>query len=196
MSKNKLRGIILLGRPLWGTHSLTLMISSLRQEPITRSLQLSHIPVAAFSQTDLFEFISNSDPHRNLSYQLQLQARTNVDMSTSSCGSTWCRHVHLRPHCFILTEACWCRLELAYFAEKISKTRLVCKNAVVLAYYGSCRLLVMGCCSSTESKFLSCSNYPPYGEVVRARDKLVSRTRKPLPGSYIFFALSLHPFGK
>ena len=81
--------------------------------------------------------------------------------------------------------------------KKISKTRLVrCKNAVVLAYYGSCRLLVMGCCSSTESKFLSCSNYPSYGEVVRARDKLVSRTRKPLPGSYIFFALSLHPFGK
>ena len=81
--------------------------------------------------------------------------------------------------------------------KKISKTRLVrCKNAVVLAYYGSCRLLVMGCCSSTESKFLSCSNYPPHGEEVRARDKLVSRTRKPLPGSYIFFALSLHPFGK
>ena len=27
---------------------------------------------------------------------------------------------------------------------KISKNRLVCKNAVALAYYGSCRLLVMG----------------------------------------------------
>ena len=37
-----------------------------------------------------------------------------------------------------------CRLELAYFAGKISKTRLVCKNAVALAYYGSCRPLVMG----------------------------------------------------
>ena len=34
--------------------------------------------------------------------------------------------------------------ELAYFAGKISKNRLVCKNAVALAYYGSCRLLVMG----------------------------------------------------
>ena len=150
--------------------------------------------------TDLSIFSLNLSriqiPLRILSDQLQLQAQTNVDMSTSSRGSTWCRHVHLRLHCFILTEACWCRLELAYFAEKMSKTRLVCKNAVVLAYYGSCRLLVMGCCSSTESKFLSCSNYPPYGEVVRARDKLVSRTRKPLPGSYIFFALSLHPFGK
>ena len=35
-------------------------------------------------------------------------------------------------------------LELAYFAGKISKNRLVCKNVVALAYYGSCRLLVMG----------------------------------------------------
>ena len=28
--------------------------------------------------------------------------------------------------------------------EKISKNRLVCNNAVALAYYGSCRLQVMG----------------------------------------------------
>ena len=28
--------------------------------------------------------------------------------------------------------------------KKKSKNRLVCKNAVALAYYGSCRLLVMG----------------------------------------------------
>ena len=46
------------------------------QKPITRtcrSLRLSYIPVTAFSQTDLFQFslISNSDPHRNLSNQLQ-----------------------------------------------------------------------------------------------------------------------------
>ena len=47
------------------------------------------------------------------------------------------------PHCFILTEASSCRLELAYFAGKISKNRLVCKNAAALVYYGSCRLLVM-----------------------------------------------------
>ena len=51
-----------------------------------------------------------------------------------------------RTHCFILTEACSCRLELAYFMGKISKNRLVCKNAVACAYYGSCRLLVMGSC--------------------------------------------------
>ena len=43
-----------------------------------------------------------------------------------------CRHVHVSPHCFILTEACSCRLELAYFAGKISKNRLVCENAVAL----------------------------------------------------------------
>ena len=58
--------------------------------------------------------------------------------------SAWCRRVHVRLHCCLLTEACSCRLELAYFAGKISKNRLVCKNAVALAYYGSCRLLVMG----------------------------------------------------
>ena len=29
-----------------------------------------------------------------------------------------CRHVHVRLHCFIITEAYSCRLELAYFAEK------------------------------------------------------------------------------
>ena len=85
-----------------------------------------------------FEFISNSDPHRNLSDQLQSQARTNVGMSTS------CRRVHVTPHCFILTEACSSRLKLAYFAGKISKNRLVCKNAVALVYYGSCRLQVVG----------------------------------------------------
>ena len=57
--------------------------------------------------------------------------------------STWCRHVHVRPQCFIFTEACSCRLDLAYFAGKKSNNRLVCKNAVALAYCGSCRLLVM-----------------------------------------------------
>ena len=44
----------------------------------------------------------------NLSDQLQSQARTNFDMST------WCRHVHARLHCFIPTETCSRRLELAY----------------------------------------------------------------------------------
>ena len=63
---------------------------------------------------------------------------------------TNCNHKHRLMltclHCFILTEACSCRLELACFAGKISKNRLVCENAVVLAYYGSCRLLVMASC--------------------------------------------------
>ena len=57
--------------------------------PITKSLQLPHIPVTAFSQTDLFlvwiyHWQLNLDPHRNLSNQSQSQARTNVDMSTCS----------------------------------------------------------------------------------------------------------------
>ena len=94
-------------------------------------------------------YFSNSDPHRNLSDQLQSQARTNVDMPT------WCRHIHVRPHCFILSEACSCRLELAYFAGKISKNRLVCKNAVALAYYESCRLLVMSSCVRFLATLLS-----------------------------------------
>ena len=48
------------------------------------------------------------------------------------------------PYCFILADACSCRLELAYFVGIISKNRLVCKNAVAFASYGSCRLLEMG----------------------------------------------------
>ena len=62
-------------------------------------------------------------------------------------------HVHVRLHCFILTEACSCRLELAYFVEKISKNRLVCKNAVALTYYGSCRLQVMSYCDQMIAAF-------------------------------------------
>ena len=43
------------------------------QEPITRNMQLPHIPVTAFLQTDLFLFKlnANSDPRRNLSDQSQ-----------------------------------------------------------------------------------------------------------------------------
>ena len=123
--------------PLWW-HMLKIAF----KKPITRSLQLPHIVITAFSLTNLFLawFISNSDPHRNLSDQMQSLAWTYVDLSK------WCRRVHSRLHCFILTEACSCRLDLAYFAEKISKNRLACKNAIVFAYYGSCRLLVSGSC--------------------------------------------------
>ena len=37
-----------------------------------------------------------------------------------------CRHdvdiiIHVRPHCFILSEACSCRLEMAYFMRKYLK---------------------------------------------------------------------------
>ena len=80
------------------------------EEPITRSLQLSHILVTAFSQTDLFqfEFISNSDP-----------TGTSVTNYNHKHGLMLiCWHVHVRPHCFILTEACSCRLELACFSRE------------------------------------------------------------------------------
>ena len=61
----------------------------------------------------------------------------------------------MRLHCFILKEACSCTLELVYFAGQIAKNRLVCNNAVALAYYGSCRLPVMGsCCSICSPVFV------------------------------------------
>ena len=77
-----------------------------------------------------FEFISNSGPHRNISDQLQTQALTNVDMSTCS------RETVL--YSFILTEAYSCRLDLAYFAGKISKNRLVCEMPLHWLIMGSC----------------------------------------------------------
>ena len=107
----------------------------LRQEPITRSLQPPHTPVTALSQTDLFlaEFISNSDPHRNLSDQLQSQARTNVDMFT------WGRIV------LFLQKRAHVDWNWPISLEKYLKIDWsTCKNAVALAYYGSCRLLLMG----------------------------------------------------
>ena len=86
--------------------------------------------------------------HRPIYFCLNL-SRTHIATGTSVTNCTHkhalmstCRYVHVRLHCFILTEACSCRLELGYFAGKISKKTLVCKNAVGLTYYGSCRLLV------------------------------------------------------
>ena len=108
------------------------------QEPITRSLQLPHIPVTAFSQTGLFFSLNLSriqSTHRNLSGQLQSQARTNVGISTCLRGATLFYPFRSVAH----VDCNW-----PISREKISKNRLVCKNAVVLAYYGSCRLLVMG----------------------------------------------------
>ena len=115
MSSTRLRPHKLDLLRLFSNHHQMMCFSQWQQEAITRSLQLHHFPVTAFSQTDLFLvwiYLEVRSPHGNTRDQLQSQARTNVKMSTS------CRHVHVRPHCFILTEACSCRLELAYFAEK------------------------------------------------------------------------------
>ena len=67
----------------WREHKIlhhTFLVGAHHCEPAT-------ITTTAFSQTDLFlaEFISNSDPERNLSDQLQSQSRTNVDMM-STCS--------------------------------------------------------------------------------------------------------------
>ena len=95
----------------------------------------------------------------NLS-RIQIPTGTPVNNCNHKHGLTLtCRHILERPHCFMLSEACSCRLELAYFAGKTSKNRLVCKNAVALAYYGSCRLLVMGswyCMKRIEIDSSSC----------------------------------------
>ena len=109
--------------------SVGAMIGKMRfgQEPITRSLQLPHIPVSAFSRTDVFFSL-------NLS-RIQIPTGTSVINCSHNHGQEHityicschglmltCRHVHVRPHCFILTEACTCRLELAYFVgEKYLK---------------------------------------------------------------------------
>ena len=96
----------------------------------------------------------------NLS-RIQIPRGTSVTNCNHKHGlMLTCRHVHVRPHCFILTEACACRLELAYFAGKISKNILVCKNAVALAYYGSCRLLVMGSCQCQQTSTKRGSIFP------------------------------------
>ena len=55
---------------------------------------------------------------------LMLTCRHDVDMF--KCGRIF----------FTLTEARSSRLELAYFRGNISKNRLVCKDAVALAYMG------------------------------------------------------------
>ena len=91
--------------------------STMRQELITRSLELSHIPVTAFSQTDLTIFSLKL-------YLCWIQIPTGTPVTNCNQKHALmltCRHVHVRPHCFILTEACSCRLELEYFAEKYLK---------------------------------------------------------------------------
>ena len=78
---------------------------------------------------------------------------------------TNCSHKHglllTCQHDVVLTEASSCRLELAYFAGKISKNILLCKNAVALAYYGSCRLLVMGACCDLLQMYIE----QPHGKI-------------------------------
>ena len=97
------------------------------------TLMLTEAPGNSVSCILFLDFLRFVGLHRNLSDQLLSQSQTNVDMSTCS----------LEAALFYPYR----RLELAYFAGKISKNRLVfrdCKKAVAVAYYGSCELLVMG----------------------------------------------------
>ena len=84
--------------------------------------------------------------HRPIYFRLNL-SRIQIPMGTSV---TNCNHEHglmstcSREAALFNPKGCWCTLELAYFTAKISKNRLLCKNAVALACYGSRRLLGMG----------------------------------------------------
>ena len=84
--------------------------------------------------------------HRPIYFSLNL-SRIQIPMGTSV---TNCNHEHglmstcSREAALFNPKGCWCTLELAYFTAKISKNRLLCKNAVALACYGSRRLLGMG----------------------------------------------------
>ena len=97
--------IISCGKPYDGLAS---RVVKSNQEPVTTPYSCHGF----FTDRSIFSL--NSDANRTLSDQLQSQARANVDMST------WCRHVYVRPHCLTLPEACSWRVELAYFAGKIS----------------------------------------------------------------------------
>ena len=89
-------------------------------------------------------FTNRANFSLNLS-RIQIPTGTSVTNWSHKLGlMSTSRHDVDMFTCFILTEACTCRLELAYFAGIISKNRLVCKNAFALAYYESCTLLVMG----------------------------------------------------
>ena len=101
-------------------------VHSMYQETITRSLQLPHIPVTVFSQTDLFLV------RIYLEFWSPWESQWPTAVTSTDC------HVHVSPHCFTLTEA----RNLPISRRKRSKNRLVCENAAVLD--GSCRLLVMG----------------------------------------------------
>ena len=119
-------------RPIVPRNKRSIVSGSHHQEPATTPYSCHGV----FTDRCIFSL--------NLS-RIQIPTGTSVTNCNHKHGiMLTCRRVHVRPHYLILTEGCLCRLELTYFAGIISKNRLVCKNAVALAYYGSCRLLVMG----------------------------------------------------
>ena len=63
--------------------------------------------------------------HRPIYFYLKFYLEVQIPTGTSvtNCNHKFglmltCRHVHVRPRCSTLTEACSCRLQLAYFAGK------------------------------------------------------------------------------
>ena len=81
---------------------------------------------------------------------MQSQAPTNVDMSTCLREAALPKRTHVDWN--------W-----PIWREKISKNRLICKNDVALAYYGSCRLLVMApviCCGKMSKRRETKTNLP------------------------------------
>ena len=60
-------------------------MGTLRQEPITRSVQLPHVPVMAFSQTDLFLvwIYREFRPSQHLSDQSQARTKSSTEVIIS-----------------------------------------------------------------------------------------------------------------
>ena len=112
------------------------------QEAITRSLQLPHIPVTEYSaDRSIFSLnlsriqilTGTSVTNCNHKYGLMSTCQSDVDMFTRREAALF------YPYRSVLMQT-----GIGLFCGKISENRLVCKNAVALAYYESCRLLVMG----------------------------------------------------
>ena len=119
------------------SRNFSLSISSSRSSsckringPIRSLAGAHHLKPATTPNSGHGVFTDRSIFSLNLS-RIQIPTGTSLTNCSHKHGlmlTCSCRHVNARSHCFILTEACSCRLELGYFAGKISKNRLVCKK--------------------------------------------------------------------
>ena len=86
--------------------------------------------------------------------------QTPTGTSVTNCNNKHglmltCRHVHVGRIVLSSPKRAHVDWNWPISREKISKNRLVCKNAIALAYYGSCRLLVMCSCGHLKKDLAS-----------------------------------------